>query len=168
MDPHYDDHRIVKTCRGKQCNSTLNPFSYILCLLQYLFHRPTTGPCYVQYESVPFFLILLLPILIVSSLLLPGLPSIFFIHLNENVVMFLISPIACYVYFPTCPPRCDQTRYVCVCVCVCVRALLFKEETLLHGMIYGMIEIGKCYGMEMKVEKIEVMRLSKYPPQCRL
>jgi hypothetical protein len=46
--------------------------------------------------------------------------------------------------------------------------LLVKEETLLQGRIYGKVEIGKCYGMETKVEKIKVMRLSKYPPQCIL
>jgi len=32
--------------------------------------------------------------------------------------------------------------------------LLVKEETLLQGLIYGNIEIGKCYGMEMKWKKL--------------
>jgi hypothetical protein len=28
-----------------------------------------------------------------------------------------------------------------------------KEETVLQGMIYGLIEIGKCCGMGINVEK---------------
>ena len=28
-----------------------------------------------------------------------------------------------------------------------------KEKTVLQGMIDNLIEIGKCYGMEMNVEK---------------
>jgi hypothetical protein len=28
---------------------------------------------------------------------------------------------------------------------------LTKEETVLQGMIDGLIEIGRCYGMEMNV-----------------
>jgi len=35
--------------------------------------------------------------------------------------------------------------------------LLSKEEALPHGMTY-LIEIGKCYGMKMNVEKTKVMR----------
>jgi hypothetical protein len=31
--------------------------------------------------------------------------------------------------------------------------LLVKEETVLQGMIDKLIEIGRCYGMEMNVEK---------------
>jgi hypothetical protein len=33
-----------------------------------------------------------------------------------------------------------------------------KEETVLQGMIDRLIEIGRCYGMEMNVEKTKVMR----------
>ena len=32
-----------------------------------------------------------------------------------------------------------------------------KEETVLQGMIDKLIEIGRCYGMEMNVEKTKVM-----------
>ena len=35
-------------------------------------------------------------------------------------------------------------------------------------MIYGMTEIGKCYGMEMKVEKIKVMGLSRRPSPVQI
>jgi len=35
--------------------------------------------------------------------------------------------------------------------------LLAKEEALLQGMIGRLNEIGRCYGMEMKVEKTQVM-----------
>jgi hypothetical protein len=31
--------------------------------------------------------------------------------------------------------------------------LLAKEETVLQEMIDRLIEVGKCYGMEMNVEK---------------
>jgi hypothetical protein len=41
--------------------------------------------------------------------------------------------------------------------------LLVKEETVLQGMIYGKIEIGKCYGVEMEVEETNVIRLSRHP-----
>jgi hypothetical protein len=38
--------------------------------------------------------------------------------------------------------------------------LLAKEEMILQGMINRLIEIGKCYGMEMNVAE-EVMRISR-------
>jgi len=41
--------------------------------------------------------------------------------------------------------------------------LMAKEETVLQGMIDKLIEIGRCYGMEMNVEKTKVMRISKQP-----
>jgi hypothetical protein len=39
--------------------------------------------------------------------------------------------------------------------------LLAKEETVLQSMIDRVIEIGRCYGMEMNVEKTKVMRISR-------
>ena len=41
--------------------------------------------------------------------------------------------------------------------------LMAKEETVLQGMIDKPIEIGRCYGMEMNVEKTIVMRISRQP-----
>jgi hypothetical protein len=41
--------------------------------------------------------------------------------------------------------------------------LLAKEETVLQGMIDRLIEIGRCYGIEMNVEKSKVMRISRQP-----
>jgi hypothetical protein len=41
--------------------------------------------------------------------------------------------------------------------------LLAKEEMVLQGMIDKPIEIGRCYGMEMNVEKTKVMRISRQP-----
>jgi hypothetical protein len=48
--------------------------------------------------------------------------------------------------------------------------LLAKEETVLQGMIDRLIEIGRCYGMEMNVEKTNVMRISRqpYPVKIRI
>ena len=38
-----------------------------------------------------------------------------------------------------------------------------EEETVLQGMIDKLIEIGRCYDMEMNVEKTKVMRISRQP-----
>ena len=38
-----------------------------------------------------------------------------------------------------------------------------KEETVLQGMTDKFIEIGRCYGMEMNVEKTKVLRISRQP-----
>jgi hypothetical protein len=39
--------------------------------------------------------------------------------------------------------------------------LLAKEEAMLQGMIERIIEIGRCYGMEMNEEKSKVTRISR-------
>jgi len=41
--------------------------------------------------------------------------------------------------------------------------LLAKEEKVLQDMIDKLIEIGRCYGMEINVEKTKVMRISRQP-----
>jgi hypothetical protein len=41
--------------------------------------------------------------------------------------------------------------------------LLAKEEKVLQDMIDKLIEIRRCYGMEMNVEKTKVMRISRQP-----
>ena len=41
--------------------------------------------------------------------------------------------------------------------------LLYKEEKVLQDMIDKLIEIGKCYGMEMNVERRKLMRISRQP-----
>ena len=38
-----------------------------------------------------------------------------------------------------------------------------EEETELQGMFDKLTEIGRCYGMEMNVEKTKVMRISRQP-----
>jgi len=47
-------------------------------------------------------------------------------------------------------------------------ALLVKEEAVLQGMIDTLIEIGRCYGIEMNMEKTKVIRTSRQLPQYRL
>ena len=42
-------------------------------------------------------------------------------------------------------------------------ALISKEETVLKSMIDKLIEIGRCYGIEMNVEKTKLMRISRQP-----
>ena len=39
--------------------------------------------------------------------------------------------------------------------------LLAKEEKVLQDMIDKLIEIGRCYGMELNVEKRKVLRISR-------
>ena len=41
--------------------------------------------------------------------------------------------------------------------------LLAKEEKVLQDMMDKLIEIGRCYGMELNVEKTKVMRISRQP-----
>jgi hypothetical protein len=41
--------------------------------------------------------------------------------------------------------------------------LLTKEEKVLQDMIDKLIESGRCYGMEMNVEKTKVMSISRQP-----
>ena len=41
--------------------------------------------------------------------------------------------------------------------------LMVKEETVLQGMIDKVIEIGRCYGMKINVEKTKVVRISRQP-----
>jgi len=41
--------------------------------------------------------------------------------------------------------------------------LLAKEEKVLQDMIDKLTEIGRCYEMEMNVEKTKVMRISRQP-----
>ena len=43
--------------------------------------------------------------------------------------------------------------------------LLAKEENMLQDMIDKLIETGRCYGMEINVEKTKVMRISRQPGQ---
>jgi hypothetical protein len=41
--------------------------------------------------------------------------------------------------------------------------LLAKEEKMLQDMIDKLNKIGRCFGMEMNVEKTKVMRTSRQP-----
>jgi hypothetical protein len=46
--------------------------------------------------------------------------------------------------------------------------LLAKEETVLQNMTDRLIGIGRCYGMEMNVEKTEVMGISRQPSPIQI
>jgi hypothetical protein len=46
--------------------------------------------------------------------------------------------------------------------------LLAKEEMVLQEMIDRLIEIGRCYGMEMNVKEVKVMRISRQPFPVKL
>jgi len=46
--------------------------------------------------------------------------------------------------------------------------LMAEEEAVLQGMTDTLIETGRCYGMEMHIEKTKVMITSRQPPKYRL
>jgi hypothetical protein len=46
--------------------------------------------------------------------------------------------------------------------------LLAKEEMMLQSMIDRLTEIGRCYGMEMNVEKTKVMSISIQPSPIQI
>jgi hypothetical protein len=46
--------------------------------------------------------------------------------------------------------------------------LLAKEETVLQGMISRLPEIGKYYGMEINMENITIMRISRKPSPLQI
>jgi hypothetical protein len=46
--------------------------------------------------------------------------------------------------------------------------LLAKKEKVLQDVIDKLIEIGRCYGMEMNVEKTNVMRISRLPLPAKI
>jgi hypothetical protein len=46
--------------------------------------------------------------------------------------------------------------------------LLAKENVVLHGMIDGLTETGRCYGMGTNAEKTRVIRTSRQSSICRL
>jgi hypothetical protein len=43
------------------------------------------------------------------------------------------------------------------------QVLMAKEGKVLQDMIDKLIESGRCYGMEMNVEKTKIMRISRQP-----
>jgi hypothetical protein len=45
---------------------------------------------------------------------------------------------------------------------------LAKEEVVLQGIINRIIEIGRCWGMELNVEKFKVMRISRQPSPLQI
>jgi hypothetical protein len=46
--------------------------------------------------------------------------------------------------------------------------LLAEEETLLQGVIEGLIETEICYGMEISVKKAKLMRISRHPSPIQI
>jgi hypothetical protein len=46
--------------------------------------------------------------------------------------------------------------------------ILAKEEMVPQGMTDRLSEIGRCYGMEMNVEKTKVRRISRQPSPVQI
>jgi hypothetical protein len=51
-------------------------------------------------------------------------------------------------------------QVICNVKCTDDLVLLAKEEAVPRGMFEGLIDIGRCYGMEMDVKKTKEMRIS--------
>jgi len=52
---------------------------------------------------------------------------------------------------------------VCICLSLCA-----GYDALLYTQYTRLIEIGKCFGMEMDVEKAKVMRISRQPSPAQM
>jgi hypothetical protein len=46
--------------------------------------------------------------------------------------------------------------------------LLAKEENVLQDMVDRLIEIARCYGMEINMEKTKVMKISRQPSPMKI
>jgi hypothetical protein len=46
--------------------------------------------------------------------------------------------------------------------------LLAKEKMVLHGIFDRLTEVGRCYGMDMNVEKTKILRLSRKPSPVQI
>jgi hypothetical protein len=46
--------------------------------------------------------------------------------------------------------------------------VLTKEETVLQGMVDRLIDTWICYGMEMKVGKTKIKRISRHPSPVQI
>jgi hypothetical protein len=46
--------------------------------------------------------------------------------------------------------------------------LLAREEKVLQDMVDRLSEIGRCYGMEINVDKTKVMRISRQPAPTKI
>jgi hypothetical protein len=63
---------------------------------------------------------------------------------------------------------CGRFMFVEVIIISHDLVLLAKEEKVLGGMIYRLIEIGRRYGMKMNVDKTKVMRISRQPSPIKI
>ena len=48
------------------------------------------------------------------------------------------------------------------------RLLLAEKRMVIQGMIDRLSAIGRCYGMEMNVEKTKVIRISRQPSPVQI
>jgi hypothetical protein len=46
--------------------------------------------------------------------------------------------------------------------------LLAKEEMVLQGLIDRLIKTGRCYGIEMNMERTKVIRISRQPSRIQI
>jgi hypothetical protein len=53
-------------------------------------------------------------------------------------------------------------------ICAGDLVLVAKEETVLKGMFDCLIDLGRCYRMEMNVEKTKVTRISRQPSPIQI
>ena len=83
--------------------------------------------------------------------------------------MFCVNPFifvridvtTCLAYLRHLPVHSVLPAFLFVYFLIYDLVLLAKEEKVLQDMIDKLIEIGRCYGMEINVEKTKVMRISR-------
>ena len=59
-------------------------------------------------------------------------------------------------------------QVICTVKCAEDFVLLAEVEAALQGMTESLIEIGRCHGMEINVEKCKVLRISRLPSPIQI
>ena len=80
------------------------------------------------------------------------------LHVSRVRVNWVVSLLVCFMFLSLIL-RCILTVYF-----ILIFYILYSLiETVLQDMIDKLIEIGRCYGMEINVDKTKVMRISRQP-----
>ena len=67
-----------------------------------------------------------------------------------------------------CPTYVIGGQVIRTVKCAVDLVLLSKKDVLLQGMTERLTEIGRCYGLEINVEKSKVMRMSRQPSPIQI
>jgi hypothetical protein len=61
-----------------------------------------------------------------------------------------------------------RAQVICTMIYADDRVLLAQEETVLQDITDRLTESGRCYGMEMNVEKTKAIRISRHPSPIQI